>query len=133
MVAVLLAGLALCCCEKPSSSESFIRASDAEDGKYVFELALTDSLSSYDISICSRLSEGKSRSLCLKVRWVSPDWESFCETVYTEPVGIKGNVELYRSGVEPCPPGNWKIEITAVDAPESLCGIGLVCKRNGTR
>lgn len=132
---------ALAACSEPASFEEFVRADMAENGVYEFVLDLSDSLSTYDISLFTKVDAPvmgrirSSSSIGLEVAWkeagaISP---ALSETVYL-PYGDKGvSASLYRSGVKPSSPGSWSVLVRPVDPPAGLRGIGIICKRNGTR
>lgn len=140
-IAVLCAlTAALASCSEPASFEEFVRADMAENGVYEFVLNLGDSLSTYDISLFTKVDApvmGRIRtssSLGLEIEWkeagtITP---ALSETVYL-PYGDKGGASLYRSGVKPSSPGSWTVSARPIDPPTGLRGIGIICKRNGTR
>ena len=131
---VLFALLMLAGC-RPASYEQFVRADQASGGEYVFNLDLSDSTASYDISLYTRVDSGimkaedPSHSLGLEIRWVA-DSTFLCETVYVPYGGRAGSNSLYRSGVRPDPAGEWRVLVRPLDAPAGLRGIGIICKRN---
>ena len=131
---------ALSACSEPASFEEFVRADMAENGVYEFVLDLSDSLSTYDISLFTKVDApvmGRIRassSMGLEIAWkeggaITP---ALSETVYL-PYGGKAGASLYRSGVKPSSPGSWTVSVRPVDPPSGLRGIGIICKRNGTR
>lgn len=131
----------LAACGEPSSFEEFVRADKAENGVYEFVLDLTDSLSSYDISLFTKVDAPvmgtvhASSSMGLEIAWreAGTSIPALSETVYL-PYGEKGGgASLYRSGVKPSSPGSWTVSVRPVEPPSGLRGIGIICKRNGTR
>ena len=137
---VLFALLMLAGC-RPASYEQFVRADQASGGEYVFNLDLSDSTASYDISLYTRVDSGimkaedPSHSLGLEIRWraasgLQADSTFLCETVYVPYGGRAGSNSLYRSGVRPNPAGEWRVLVRPLDAPAGLRGIGIICKRN---
>ena len=123
----------ICSCVRPSSTETFIPVDGADFGMYRYELDLTDSLATYDLSFYTRVDGAVPGMLCLDVTWTSPVGDTFGETVYMHTGDSNGACEAYRTGVSPRMAGIWKLDVNIPDAPEGLRGLGLVCKRNGTR
>jgi len=126
---LLLAG-----CGKPRTFEQFIKAQDSTDGVYHFELALDDSLATYDIAFYTRIDRpfGIDVTDCLRldVLWRSPSGKKAGETVYMNVAELK---EKYRSGVSPKEYGKWSIDVKVPVPPEGLLGLGIICECNGTR
>lgn len=129
-LAALALFLAPCSCIRPSSFETFIPASKAQAGVYVFDFEMADTLSTYDYYFYTRVDGPQLDSLPLKVMWLAPSGESFTETVYMDPASVK---ELYRSGVRPGEAGGWRICVRPLGVGNGFRGLGLVCKDNGTR
>jgi len=129
----------LASCQQPSSYEKFIRTADAVDGQFCFEIDMSDTLSLYDLSFFTRVDVGRFASqkarpyLELYVSWVSPSGQVFDETVFMEAGDSRGSSQLYRSGLEPFEAGEWKLNIRPVDAPSRFRGLGVICRKNGTR
>ena len=140
----LLAAAFLCClsCVRPRVSDQFVRASDAADGIYRFELDLSDSLCTWDVSFYTRL-EGPAKllseydALPLDIEWLSPSGTLYGEQVMMSVPSGRGRVRdalrLYRSNLALTEPGAWKLALRCpCDAP--LRGFGVISKRNdGTR
>ncbi|MBQ3711856.1 MAG: hypothetical protein II891_05615 [Bacteroidales bacterium] len=143
---VLFAVLMLVGC-RPASYEQFIRADQAQDGDYIFQLDLSDSTATYDLSLYTRVDPAlmaaatPSAELALQVCWLYPAVEaasdSACfakptmsETVYLPYGAAGGTVQLYRSGVKPSPAGEWRLTVTPMAPPAGLRGLGIICKRN---
>ena len=140
-VAWVFLALALSSC-RPASYEQFVRSNQARGGEYLFELDMSDSSATYDVSLYTRAdaplmtSERPDSQMALSVRWFAPsDSAALAETVFLPCGGAAGSVQLYRSGMRPRPSGTWKVSVRVKDAPEGLRGIGIICKRNsnGTR
>lgn len=125
--ALLLAGSA---CVRPDTMEMFVSSSKAEDGVYIFDFELPDTLATYDFSFFVRVDGPQLDSLPLKVMWLDPAGESFTETVYMDP---GKEVELYRKDVVPVRAGDWRICVRPSVTSEGFRGLGLICKENGTR
>lgn len=138
LTAILIMATALASCTRPESYETFVRASEAREGVYSFELDLSDSDCSYDISFYTKIDRPRLRSrqgqasMPLAVIWTSPQGEEFSETVYY-PIGQLRTA--YRSGVVMNEPGVWGIRVNVISAPRGLRGLGIICRRNedGTR
>ena len=122
-------------CSAPDSVETFLRTSETTDGKFVFELDLSDSTATYDIWFYTRVDSPARANLRLRPEWTSPSGQTFSETVYMNPGGKGGAKELYRSGVRVKEPGIWTLNVGVGDFPKRFRGLGLICRRNhnGTR
>lgn len=132
--AVLAAALLAAGCSRPLSTEIFVRSSQAENGVYVFDLTLADSLAPYDFWFYSRTLGTEISSLPLNVQWLAPSGKRFSETVYMKKVDADGESELYRSGVVPAESGQWRLSVRPVGVDDDFCGLGIICKENdGTR
>lgn len=128
-VCAVAAAVILCCCSRPDTYESFIRSGDAADGLYEFRCELDDSLSLYDISFYT--ATPVLRPLGLEVAWKSPSGGvCLSEKVYM--LSDSGR-QLYRSGVGVDEPGEWCISVKPDSTALDFRGLGIICKRNGTR
>ena len=125
-----------------------MRADQAQDGDYIFQLDLSDSTATYDLSLYTRVDPAlmaaatPSAELALQVSWMNPVGEAeasdsarfgkpaMSEIVYLPYGSDGGTVRLYRSGVKPSPAGEWQLTVTPIAPPEGLRGIGIICKRN---
>lgn len=137
---------------RPASYEQFIRADQAQDGDYIFQLDLSDSTATYDLSLYTRVDPAlmaaatPSAELALQVCWLAPQPSvgeavpdstalsclavpAMSEIVYLPYGSAAGSVKLYRSGVKPAPAGEWHVAVTPIAPPEGLRGIGIICKR----
>lgn len=140
-VIICLSALALMVsCRRPDSFEQFIRADGVVSGAYVFTLGLDDTLATYDISFYTKVdpplmaADRPEASLGLVVVWAEGDGlTSLREKVYLPYGGVAGSAHPYRSGIKPSHPGEWTVSVTPEDPPAGLRGIGIICKRNGTR
>lgn len=131
MLAVMLSALA---CSAPTDTEIFIRRDQSSAGVYVFDFPMTDSLACYDISFFSRAESETLKSVELTVLWLSPSGESDNETVYMREITRRGTEEVYREGVRPAEPGNWRISVRPDVNEKDIAGLGLICKKkDGTR
>lgn len=128
--ALLAIGLAAASCVRPDSEEYFIPASKAQDGVYVFDFEMADSLARYDVFFYTRVDGAPLDSLPLNVMWLSPSGESFSEKVYMDP---SLEMEAYRTGVAPYETGAWRICVRPLGVTDGFRGLGLICKNNGTR
>ena len=129
MIALVSLGM-LAGCVKPDSVEIFIPSAKADGGVYVFDLALADSLSTYDISFYTRVDGAPLDSLPLRVMWLSPSGNSFSETVYMD---TSKETEVYRSGISLYEYGDWRICVRPGVENRGFRGLGIICKQNGTR
>ena len=129
IVAALL--LLAASCSKPASYEQFIRRDAAPEGVYGFELDFSDSTALYDLSFYAPAVK-RDTMLALDVLWSCPGADSLQERVYL-PMKGREVIELYRSDAAPAPAGIWKLSVKVDGAPEDFLGIGIICKRHGTR
>lgn len=128
---VTLAVLSAClCCARPESLEMFVPAAKAQDGVYIFDFELPDTLAAYDFSFFARVDGPQLDSLPLKVMWLDPSGEGFTETVYMD---TEKELELYRKDVVPVRAGQWRICVRPSVTSEGFRGLGLICKEHGTR
>ena len=134
MAVAVVVCIAAVCCSRPPSTENFIRIDGSEGGIYSFDLDLSDSLCTYDISFYTALGRQDAFRLrrdgvtCVPMHVVwSRDTASFEETVYLDATEV---VTPYRSGVSMVSPGIWKLDVRPVDIPRGFRGIGVICKRN---
>lgn len=112
---------------------SFVRRDDLSAPFYTFTVDMSDSSASYDISLLGRASRGPVNNLELKIRWIAPSGESFVDRVYMKTITAHGDQERYWSGVVPRQNGIWKVAVLPGDGADGLLGMGLICKKNGTR
>jgi len=128
-------------CKQPSVYEQFIPTSQANEDSFRFEVDMSDSTATYDIYFYTQVDRSyfrqpSSESLALNVRWTpaSSGKVQLSEKVYLPLGGVRGTKEMYRSAVVPDSLGIWTIEARAIDAPQGLRGLGIICERNhGTR
>lgn len=123
----------LASCREPVAREYFQRSGGS--GEYSFEIEMTDSLSSYDISFYTVVDKPLMRrdtlvSFPLQVVWRSPSGRYFSETVYYPADSVRVR---YRSGVVPSEYGRWSISVTIPQEPQRMRGLGLICSRNHGR
>jgi len=121
-------------CGKPDTVEQFIKAGDAPDGVYHFELTLDNPIGTYDLSFYTGIDRfspaGQNHCLQLDVLWRSPSGKTAQETVYMNTAKLR---EKYRSKFSPKLFGKWRIDVKVPEAPEGLLGLGIICEYNGTR
>ncbi|MCQ2181778.1 MAG: hypothetical protein MJY50_06950 [Bacteroidales bacterium] len=127
----------LASCVRPDTEEWFVCAEDAVNGNYLFDLDMTDSLATFDLSLYFRVDNLKSRGafVPMNVSWYSPSSEKRLEeTVYMECGNYsEGAQALYRDAVRPGEPGIWKINVRPMNPPVGFRGVGVIFTRNGTR
>lgn len=134
VLASLVMLLSVVSCSAPSDTEIFVRTDEANNGVYVFDFPMADTLSRYDISFYSRSEKRDLRGVELTVLWLAPSGDSANETVYMGDITRKGSAELYRTGVSPAESGNWRISVRPKVEPGEIAGFGMICKkRDGTR
>ena len=133
--ALVLLILILTGCKEPMSVEKFVKG----EGPYTFFVEMSDSTASYDFDFYTRVDAPletlrKMTALPLQVTWTSPSFHVFREDVY---LPMEGKTSLfsrqvrapYRAGVRPAEWGQWQVVVRVPDAPEGLCGMGLVVER----
>ena len=141
-----LAGiLSLSSCTRPASTEDYLGLSGkGTDGYYHFTVDMSDSLSTYDFWLysridCNHVRLSSLRDFPMEVTWVSPDSTKYREKVY---FSVHDSVEgsdfysnqyrlPYRLGVVPVKNGIWEMMVK-IDADEhfpGFRGIGLVCEK----
>lgn len=131
---LMLSLLGLASCTPAQEQSLFVRSENARDGVYVFPLGALDSLSSYDISIYGRAARKALKEPELRVMWLSPDGQTFTETIYPPKIGLEGSRFEYRSGVSPARSGQWSLSIRECSGAEPLTGLGIIIKKSdGTR
>lgn len=129
IAAAACALLLLASCGRPQGREYFQLAND--EGEYSFDIDLSDSLASYDISFYTEIDRplwGRDTLVCfpLQVVWRSPAGRYFSETVYYPAAESR---VLYRSDVVPTELGSWNISVTIPDQPRRLRGLGIIYRR----
>ncbi len=126
-------------CARPSSTEEFIKVTEARNGIFSFKLDMSDSLSVYDLSFYSRVdrnplgTKGNDARIRLVATWISPSGKTFTETVYMPAGNAEGIIRKYRTGMQPKEFGEWTLNVKAFSQEKGFRGLGLICERNGTR
>lgn len=130
-------------CSAPSSYEEFIRADAADSlGRFCFTLDMSDSLSSYDVSLYMRLDASDEKfetlpSVRVDASWLSPSGVVSDETVYIPKGSFVNHVGyardckvLYRSGIVPPESGKWTLMLSLPSVAEcsGFRGIGVILK-----
>lgn len=132
VAAVLL--LLFACCAPDAGYSQFVKITEAERGVYPFEVSVEDTLSTYTYSFYTRIdarpSNNARNAMRLDVTWTSPSGRTAEETVYMD---ISKEAGVYRSGVRMREAGNWKFDVRVPDVPNGFCGLGIICKKDGTR
>lgn len=139
-------------CSRPESTEQFVSVEDREvNGLYRFDLDLSDSLSTYDVTFYSRIDANKlklahARDFSLMVTWIAPSGQRFRETVYFGVFDESAGSDFfssqfrkpYRTGLAPVEYGTWELNVlvnSGQDVP-GFRGLGVICNKNtpdGTR
>lgn len=133
------AAFALVSCVRPGAYEEFLTVGESVAGRYNFELDMSDSLDTYDVSFYTRVDRGRTSTvreyppLKLDIWWKSPSGKVFDETVYMSSGDYRGVRELYRSGIVPSERGVWTLCIQPENPPKGLRGMGVICERYGAR
>lgn len=135
----LLCALLLCSfsCSEPAAYEHFEKGTETHE----FTLPLTDTTAFYDLYFYTRVDRVASLpdSVCsmrLDVDWYAPqmpDSVVFSESVYLPYQFGKGEMEPYRTRMALRPAGEWTVKVNVPRQPEGYRGIGMICKKNGTR
>ena len=134
-VAVLAVAFSVASCKEPPSREKFILAEDSVFGRYDFEVDMTDTTRTYDLTLYTRLDGAHlPDSLPVSVSFVSPGGTvSESELVFfTSGVQLvdssyfsRGLKLPYRQDYLPEESGIWKLSVYARPAAY-LRGFGLV-------
>ena len=145
-MALAVVSAAAVSCARPESSEQFVSVDGREtNGLYRFELDMSDSLSTYDVSFYSRIDANKlklskRKDFPLMVTWIAPSGQRFRETVYFGVFDESRGSDFfssqfrkpYRTGLAPVEHGVWELNVlvnSGVDVP-GFRGLGVVCKKN---
>ena len=148
LVFAVLAAAALSCA-RPDSVEQYVGAEQREpNGLYRYSIDLSDSTATYDISFYTRIDAGKQRMATVKdfplmVTWTSPSGQRYRETVYfTVGDEARGSNyytrqyrKTYRTGLVPVESGVWDmtVHVNSGNDIHGFRGLGVICKKNGTR
>ena len=149
VIALTLLALSFASCSRPSSTERFILADDAVDGKYSFTLDMADSLVSYDIWLYTRIDSRRTsmsilENIPVSLTWTSPSGDYYGEKVFFPASGFEGKgmsffsrqiKTLYRSDVVPRERGEWTLDVEAGEGINGFRGMGVILERkeDGTR
>lgn len=140
---VLALAFVLPSCIRPSSVEDFRKITQRDTlGRYAFTVDMSDSLSSYDISFCTRV-DGKRKTLRfmgdiqVNALWESPTGRLYSETVYipkdsyVEATAFSREfLSSYRSGLVPKEHGVWKLFLSLpTDTQSGVLGMGIICRK----
>ena len=136
---VLMALLMAASCSRADCVEQFCRADGS--GVYSFDVALPDTLASYDFSVFTRDDSVRSRfvdgvtQMRTVVSWIAPEGPVMLrDTVYIPSGTSRGTLSPYRAGVSGKIGREFTLEFRASEEPKRFRGIGLVFKKqNGTR
>ncbi len=119
---LLLFGAAAC--TRPVSTEQFVF--DDGSGQFDFELDMSDSLCTYDLSFYTRLESRLSPpGFPIRVYLTSPSGVGYSETLFYD--ASASLVVPYREALEPVEYGLWQLSVRA--RAEGLRGMGLICSR----
>lgn len=135
----LVAAFLLAGCGRPDTWEQFIRAADAPQGVYTFDVDLSDSTAMYDFTFYLRndktslWTRAEDRSVSLDIVWTAPSGVSWSERVFLGSGDERGRVVPYRRDCVMAEPGAWELRVTPGDTPRGWRGLGLICYRHGTR
>ena len=138
MVLAFAATIALASCSTPIVSEDFRPRSERDtSGRYCFDLDMSDSLATYDISFYTRIDCGTKLFAALpdipvNVELVSPSGYSFTESVFLAKssfdIGRPGSFDIltdYRVDCVPFEYGCWKMFLALPDI-RGLRGLGVI-------
>ena len=121
-LALLLWGAAAC--SRPSSVEQYVF--DDGTGAFNFEVDLSDSLCTYDLSFYTRLeSRPAPAGFPIRVYLTSPSGTAFSESLFYD--ASAGLVVPYRADLQPVEFGVWQLSVRA--QAEGLKGMGLIVTR----
>lgn len=142
LMPVFLLAVLLSACSAPRVSEVFVPSSQKDSlGRYAFELDMSDSLASYDISFytrldCSVYSFDNVVDIPVYVWLTSPSGELFAEQVFLPKRGFSaerpGSYDCmmeYRTGCIPAEYGQWGMALS-VSPITGLRGMGVILTKN---
>lgn len=138
--------LLICSCSAPDKDYEYKdlnrKGFDTRD-TLSYTVSLSDSLSVYDIFLCSRLSPKLSlEKINLLITAVSPSGKQYCETIEvpvnkTKNHGLQDIEWHYRTNIIPNEYGDWKLSILFLDGEarnnyllNGIYGLGVYCKKN---
>lgn len=142
---VLFTVIGIVSCKRPQSDENFVLSSKAADmGGYIFDVDMTDSLCTYDMSFYARIDYPRNKETSLHdypmyVVWTSPSGNKQALTVYMDLTGAtnptyysKQIVIPFMADADPVEYGMWQLKVSANEALSDmgLRGLGLIVKRN---
>lgn len=145
---ILLICLTILCmasCKRPLSEENFVLSSEAaEVGGFIFDVDMTDSLCTYDMSFYTRIDFPRNKVSVLQdyplyLVWTSPSGIRQAFTVYmdltkaTNPTYFSKQIVLpFMEDASPKEYGMWQLKVSANEALSDmgLRGLGLIVKRN---
>lgn len=125
-------------CGRPDCFEQFRRADGS--GVYAFDVALPDTLATYDLSVftcddTSRSQFAGEAQMKTVVSWLAPgDSVMLKDTVFIPSGTKRGRISPYRSGVSGRIGETFTLEFRIEDEPRRFRGLGIILeKQNGTR
>lgn len=138
-----MAFLAVVSCSRPPSYETFVLKEDADYGDtYSFNLDFFDSLSTFDLSLYTRMERQAfeafpADSLDLRVNWISPSDSILTEDILLDlgdPVDSsyfhKDYICSLSERVVPFESGTWRLRIMVRNNSDGLRGLGVIFRRN---
>jgi len=140
-VFLILSILLTAACNRPTSDEYFMKSEDRDiRGRYCYKLDMADSTVKYgvDLMVCMDCDDnqwGEFATMPLTIDWVSPDDETYRETVWISAADLKEEsfysktIEAsYRSSLVPVKYGDWKLRVgipeTQIDK-YNVTGVGV--------
>ena len=136
-------------CARPDSVEQYVGIEQKEpNGLYRYSMDFSDSLATYDITFYSRIDAGRKRMSAVRdfplmVTWTSPSGQRYRETVYFNVRDEEDGSSFYtsqyrmayRTGLVPVESGIWDMTVHVNSGNEvpGFRGLGVICKKNGTR
>lgn len=133
-------------CSRPSSREYFMLREDAEYGdSYSFILDMSDSSASYGLDFFTRLEkrsfgEFPEEDIMLDIRWFSPLDSILTDTLFlslAHPSGsayyTKDFIFPYKDPLELPGAGEWRLKARIVNDSQTIRGLGVIFRNNGTR
>ena len=114
--------LLLTSCENPHLREQYVLKGE----EYVFEVDMSDSLATYDVSIYTRV-DSDTRGFPVEAIWTSPSGHKYSERIYFNL--LLGQKQPYRSALVPVEWGCWTLELSVPEV-KGMRGMGIITQRN---
>lgn len=131
--------LLLSACSEPSSDETYVRTDQCDKyGRYVFPVAMTDSLQRYDVDLfcifdCSDVEFSSFVEMPVHMLWMSPSDIPYEEQVILERQSLADRTSYskrfytpYREGIKPKETGDWTLCVSIPDDYKNAYKINVI-------